>query len=402
MSQASVLFHGSNALIFNTIGSFPLVSLAATLIFTKEAEINAEMNAQVGMPRRAGADAASAARARRHRWSERVSLLLGAAWICVQAAVPLRHHLLTSDVAWTKIGNDFAWRMMSDTTDGWISLNLVLDDPPTSGADAANAPSRRRLFSAHPVQSGAPVTLTAHASLMLLSSPNLLAQARSITEISADLTEIRPRSGKLRLLATRISGISRQYVAAEHAAASTALRVGEFSSARLRIFAECWKGVNGRPYQRWCDATTPIADSAAATTTRSAHSAAYPWMLPRLIGPNGGPSAAEAAAAAAAASWRALGYAVEAFADAAGRPPFRDRILHSAGYAEARLLCAYGEVAVTSDALTLDVPGEGTGGTGSGPTSRVGAGEWHALRVGAWHAVRNAGEGPASWLYVMR
>ena len=210
MSQASVLFHGSNALIFNTIGSFPLVSLAATLIFTKEAEINAEMNAaQVRMPRRAGADAASAARggARRHRWSERVSLLLGAAWICVQAAVPLRHHLLTSDVAWTKIGNDFAWRMMSDTTDGWISLNLVLDDPPTSGADAANAPSRRRLFSAHPVQSGAPVTLTAHASLMLLSSPNLLAQARSITEISADLTEIRPRSGKLRLLATRISGI---------------------------------------------------------------------------------------------------------------------------------------------------------------------------------------------------
>ena len=125
-------------------------------------------------------------------------------------------------------------------------------------------------------------------------------------------------------------------------------------------------------------------------------------MLPRLIGPNGGPSAAEAAAAAAAASWRALGYAVEAFADAAGRPPFRDRILHSAGYAEARLLCAYGEVAVTADARTLDVPGEGTGGTGSGPTSRVGAGEWHALRVGAWHAVRNAGEVPASWLYVMR
>ncbi len=123
-------------------------------------------------------------------------------------------------------------------------------------------------------------------------------------------------------------------------------------------------------------------------------------MLPRLIGPHGGPSAAEAAAAEAAASWRALGYSVEAFADAAGRPPFRDRILRSAGYAEARLLCAYGEVAVTPDAR-LDVPGDGTG-TGSGPASRVGAGEWHALRVGAWHAVRNAGEVPASWLYVMR
>ncbi len=196
MAQASILFHGSNALIFNTIGSFPLVSLAATLLFTKEAEINAEMNAQAGIPRRASADAAGAARARRHHWSERACLLVGAAWICVQAAVPFRHHLLTSDVAWTKIGNEFAWRMMSDTTDGWISLNLVLDGPHTSGADAADAPSRRRLFTAHPVQSGAPVTLTAHASLMLLSSPNLLAQARSLPEmIAADVTETRTRSG---------------------------------------------------------------------------------------------------------------------------------------------------------------------------------------------------------------
>ena len=35
-------------------------------------------------------------------------------WCAVQILLPLRHHLLSDDVAWTKLGNEFAWRMMAD------------------------------------------------------------------------------------------------------------------------------------------------------------------------------------------------------------------------------------------------------------------------------------------------
>ena len=68
---------------------------------------------------------------------------------------------------------------------------------------------------------------------------------------------------------------------------------------------------------------------------------------------------------------------------------------------QARLLCTYGDVAITPDAARWELPGERED-PGGAMWSRLGAGDWRALRVSRWHAVRNAGDGPASWLYVMR
>jgi hypothetical protein len=64
-----------------------------------------------------------------------------------------------------------------------------------------------------------------------------------------------------------------------------------------------------------------------------------PWMLPRQLGPYGGPTAADEAAQAAARRWRERGsYKVEAFVDAPNRPPWRDRIVRTSGYVEALLV----------------------------------------------------------------
>ena len=91
----------------------------------------------------------------------------------------------------------------------------------------------------------------------------------------------------------------------------------------------------------------------------------------------------------AAAEWRARGFAVDAFVDAASRPALRDSVLPSSGYREVSLLCVHGLVALT---------------THEAPTERlVVQGATAPLRVGAQHAIRNVQPlDPSSWLILMR
>ena len=114
------LFHLTNAVLFETIGSFPFVSLASCLLFLPEEDSSkaaAAKKTDDAPPKRVKLSA-----------SKRLQLGLAGAWLLAQALLPLRHHLHSSDVSWTKLGNEFCWRLMADTTDGWISLEIVVED----------------------------------------------------------------------------------------------------------------------------------------------------------------------------------------------------------------------------------------------------------------------------------
>ena len=122
-------------------------------------------------------------------------------------------------------------------------------------------------------------------------------------------------------------------------------------------------------------------------------------MLARDVGPWGAPSAADVAAQDVAQRWRARGYTVEAFSDAPHRPPWRDRILRSAGHREASLLCTFGELKLRADAPTRWVPSDP-----EEPNLIVSMlpGKRAELQIGRWHSIQNVGGGAASWLYAMR
>ena len=101
---AGLLFHGTNALLFQ-IGVFPWMMMAATTIF-----FDPDWPRRVGLlPRRTGTSPAAGTRG---AWA-RPELVLAAvaAWLAVQALVPLRHLLYPGNVSWTEQGHRFAWHM---------------------------------------------------------------------------------------------------------------------------------------------------------------------------------------------------------------------------------------------------------------------------------------------------
>ena len=108
----SPFFHGANTLIFRTIGSFPFVAFASSLLFLDCHALD-------------GAGAHTKARAAgcfvRPRGAARIGLVGTAVTFAIlQLVLPLRPYILSDDVAWTRLGNEFSWRLMADTTDGWM------------------------------------------------------------------------------------------------------------------------------------------------------------------------------------------------------------------------------------------------------------------------------------------
>ena len=53
---------------------------------------------------------------------------VAALWFLVQVVVPLRHHAMPGDVAWTGEGDEFAWRMMARSRDSW-ALTVWVSGP---------------------------------------------------------------------------------------------------------------------------------------------------------------------------------------------------------------------------------------------------------------------------------
>jgi vitamin K-dependent gamma-carboxylase len=372
----SAAFHATNAVLFNTISSFPYIGLASAALFLGCDDVAPEHGARDDREPPSAAGGSRGARARLVSCRGAAALWFAGAWLTTQTLLPLRHWLYSSDVSWTRLGNEFSWRMMSDTLDGWVSLRIH---------DAGSG----RKFDTHPHSTAAPVTLNAHAIQRLLALPELL----------------------------------EQYVAAEAAAAShhilgtplAATPPADDASSpprRLAVYAECWKSVNRRPFQRWCDPLHDFAAPAAAPGWRDGPA----WMLPRVLGRHEGPSPADEAALVVARAWRARGYRAEMFTDIVGRPPFRDRILRSAGHTEARLICAYGACAFRADAADLAPAQSVSAQTAAGAEVVLQTGDWATLAIGRWHSVRSATAdfatqvqmarelmvGVSSWVYVMK
>lgn len=101
-------FHGANALIFRTIGSFPFVAFASSLLFLDCHPLDDD-------------EEPTKARTSGRRSIVRISLMgASMAFATLQLVLPMRPYILSDDVAWTRLGNEFSWRLMADTTDGWM------------------------------------------------------------------------------------------------------------------------------------------------------------------------------------------------------------------------------------------------------------------------------------------
>jgi vitamin K-dependent gamma-carboxylase len=115
---ATVLFHGLNLLTF-TIGIFPLLAIAITALFLPEAWFRRALAALGILP---ASPEVTGEVAGRHP----AILPLLVTFFAVELALPLRHHLIDSDVDWSEEGHRFSWRMMLRTKSG-DALFLVRD-----------------------------------------------------------------------------------------------------------------------------------------------------------------------------------------------------------------------------------------------------------------------------------
>jgi vitamin K-dependent gamma-carboxylase len=135
---ASILFHCSNAVLFN-IGVFPYMMLGATTLFLA-----------ADWPRKI-----PGLRTRMNEWEVPMMpapSLIGAvwvpvlAWLTLQVAMPLRHHLYPGDVAWTEEGHYYSWRMKLRSKQGYTTFRVR--DPETGNEwiiDPDDALNKRQL-----------------------------------------------------------------------------------------------------------------------------------------------------------------------------------------------------------------------------------------------------------------
>ena len=107
-------FHGGNSLLFSTIHSFPFVCTAAYALFLRASPAPPPPPPPPPPPGRARLACSACA---------------AAAWVAVQLLLPLRPYVLSDDPSWTKAGDTFAWRMMADVSDGWVSLTVQARRP---------------------------------------------------------------------------------------------------------------------------------------------------------------------------------------------------------------------------------------------------------------------------------
>jgi vitamin K-dependent gamma-carboxylase len=113
---AALAFHGLNSQLFD-IGIFPWLMIAATLIFFEP-----------DWPRRIGLlPKARGPRALETPGPLRAGLTVAAvaAWLTVQAVVPLRHLLYPGNVSWTEEGHYFSWHMKLRDKEGRVRFTMT-------------------------------------------------------------------------------------------------------------------------------------------------------------------------------------------------------------------------------------------------------------------------------------
>jgi len=124
-----VTFHLANDQMFS-IGVFPWLAIAVTTVFFEPAwprRMLARLRRRRGHATSVtlGAYDGARSRPRRPRAAERLGLAVLAVFAFTQLALPLRHHLYASDVAWSEEGHRFAWRMMLRSKQGDVRFSVV-------------------------------------------------------------------------------------------------------------------------------------------------------------------------------------------------------------------------------------------------------------------------------------
>lgn len=123
----ALAFHFLNFRIFN-IGVFPWMMILATTLYFRP-----DWPRKIFRWRRSGQVA--------HFPYSPIPIRLGAAFLILQALIPLRHWLYPGHVNWTEEGHRFSWHMMLRTKSG--SATFVITDPVTK--DSWNVRPRKYL-----------------------------------------------------------------------------------------------------------------------------------------------------------------------------------------------------------------------------------------------------------------
>lgn len=133
-----VAFHLANDQLFS-IGVFPWLAIAvSTVFFAPDWPRRALGWLWTGRarPTRRDLDDRRGVAVRRLRSAERLALAVVGIFALAQLALPLRHHLYASDVAWSEEGHRFAWRMMLRSKRGDVRFTVVAPGGQTWLVDA--------------------------------------------------------------------------------------------------------------------------------------------------------------------------------------------------------------------------------------------------------------------------
>ena len=133
---AVVVFHLLTWRLF-AIGVFPWLMIAgATLFFApdwprRRRRADPVVAADHAMVSTAVSEPSGSRRA------SRMALAAGVAWIALQIAIPLRHHLYPGDARWTNEGYRFSWNVLATERAGEVAFRLTDPDTGVSWVDDA-------------------------------------------------------------------------------------------------------------------------------------------------------------------------------------------------------------------------------------------------------------------------
>lgn len=119
-AYAAVLaFHLGTHLLFPAIGMFPLIMVVAALVFFEPSwprALAARLTERLATPVTVVPEASG-------RWLG-AGAALGALFLLVQVAVPLRAHLYGPGITWHEQGMRFSWRVMTRAKNGSVSFDV--------------------------------------------------------------------------------------------------------------------------------------------------------------------------------------------------------------------------------------------------------------------------------------
>ncbi|MGF1636002.1 MAG: HTTM domain-containing protein [Cyclobacteriaceae bacterium] len=138
---ASVFFHLFNSAIFQ-VGIFPYMGIAMCIFFFPPLTIRHLFfkSRPVDVPEK--------------KYAVQNPLMYGILiWLLIQLALPSRHWLYDSDVAWTEEGHRLSWRMMLRSKMGYISFKVI--DPATGSEEMLDlekylTAKQQRAVASHP------------------------------------------------------------------------------------------------------------------------------------------------------------------------------------------------------------------------------------------------------------